>query len=452
MTRRQAGVLALAAITAVIAVVLVMAVGRGSSPAPAQSSPSITFGTPLATPANGKQTPPPVDVKALQRLADILTTMHQDAFNAQAPSTKGSSLPGGLFINWRGDWDGNLSTASDNTNVQTSGSSDDQTGASPRHDPVVDLMYLRNLRAYMYYAPSDHSFDGDAARMDPIVRAEFAGYTYYRSWIYFQLRDLDMFQPHAGWDALAQHFVQGVYHGFYNAAAGTIIDKSHNNYRTDFAAESAAAFADAGARYNDSALTSAAKSVTEHLLTYAQDPNTHLYPLQMNYQQGGDAVGQAQIKIGEQAQTLDSLLTVYDHIRIPQILTAVKAAVDEMYNPALGLQDALNGGFFYSVDFDGKGLQSAYKESRQGWMVQLLGHLNADAGGSQAQRLADMNSVVVNKMWQNALHGYVYRTSDNWGVYTNHSGPNHTAVDENFVTSEAMGIAGNVLAPSLVVP
>ena len=452
MTRRQVGVLTLAAITGVIAVVLVMAVGRGSSPPQSQTSPSITgFPTLPGQPSTGKQTPPPVDVKSLQRLADILTTMHQAAFNAQAPSTKGSSLPGGLYINWRGDWDGDPSTASDNTNIQTSGSSDDQTGASPRHDPVVDLMYLRNLRAFMYYAPNDHSFDGDAARMDPIVRAEFAGYTYYRSWIYFQLLDLNAFQPHKGWDLLAEHFVQGVYHGFYNSAAGTIIDKSHNNYRTDFAAESAAAFADAGARFNDSAMTAAAKSTTEHLLTYAQDPNTHLYPLQMNYQQGGDAVGQAQIKIGEQAQTLDSLLTVYDHIRIPQILSAVKAAVDEMYNPALGLYDSLNGGFFFSVDYDGKGLQSAYKESRQAWMVQLLGHLNADARG-QAQRLADMTSVVANKMWQNALHGYVYRTSDNWGVYTNHSGPNHTAVDENFVTSEAMGIAGNVLAPSVVVP
>ena len=450
MTRRQVGVLALTAITAVIAVVLVMALGRGSASAPSQSSPSITFGTALARPSHGA-TPPPVDVKSLQRLADILNTMHQDAFNAQAPSTKGSSLPGGLYINWRGDWGGDPSTASDNTNIQTSGSSDDQTGASPRHDPVVDLMYLRNLRAYMHYAPSDHSFDGDAARMDPIVRAEFAGYTYYRSWIYFQLLDLNAFQPRAGWDLLAEHFVQGVYHGFYNSSAGTIIDKSHNNYRTDFAAESAAAFADAGARFNDSAMTAAAKSTTEHLLTYAQDPNTHLFPLQMNYQQGGDAVGQAQIKLGEQAQTLDSLLTVYDHIHITQILTAVKGAVDEMYNPALGLYDTLNGGFFYSVDYDGKGPQSAYKESRQAWMVQLLGHLTTDAGG-QTQRLADMTSVVANKMWQNALHGYVYRTSDNWGVYTNHSGPNHTAVDENFVTSEAMGIAGNVLAPSLVVP
>lgn len=450
MTRRQVGVLALTAITAVIAVVVVMAVGRGST-GTSNSIPSLVIGTPVPTPANGKTTPPPVDATALQRLAGILNTMHQDAFNPQAPSTKGSSLTGGLFINWRGDWDGSLSTASDNTNVQTSGSSDDQTGASPRHDPVVDLMYLRNLRAFMYYAPSDHSFDGDAARMDPIVRAEFANYTYYRSWIYFQLLDLNAFQPHAGWDLLAEHFVQGVYKGFYNASAGTIIDKSHNNYRTDFAAESAAAFADAGSRFNDSALTAAAKSITEHLLTYAEDPNTHLFPLQMNYQQGGDAVGQAQIKIGEQAQTLDSLLTVYDHIRIPQFLNAVKAAVDEMYNPALGLHDTLNGGFFFSVDYDGKGLQSAYKESRQAWMVQLLGHLNADAGG-QAQRLAEMTSVVANKMWQNALNGYVYRTTDNWGVYTNHSGPNHTAVDENFVTSEAMGIAGNVLAPSLVVP
>jgi hypothetical protein len=447
MTRRQAAVLALTAITAVIAVAVVLAVARGGNAAPGNTTPSITgFPTVPAQPSTGKTEPAHLPATALTRLADILNTMHQDAFNPQAPSTKGSSLPGGLFINWRGDWDGSLATASDNTNVQTSGASDDQTGASPRHDPVTDLMYLRNLRAYMYYAPNDHAFDADAARMDPIVRAEFAGYTYYRSWIYFQLRDLDRFQPHAGWDQLAHHFVDGVYHGFYNSSAGTIIDKSHNNYRTDFAAESAAAFADAGVRYNDNQLIAAARSVTQHLLKYAQDPNTHFFPLQMSYSQGGDAVGQAQIKLGEQAQTLDALLTVYDRLRLPEVLTGVKAAVDEMYSPTLGLHDALSGGFFYSVDYDGRGLQSSYKETRQAWMVALLGHLDADAGG-QAQRRAEMRSVVLDKLWQNALHGYVYRTTDNFGVYTNHSGPNHTPVDENFVTSEAMGIAGNVLAP-----
>src|SRR4029077_14741984 len=128
------------------------------------------------------------------------------------------------------------------------------------------------------------------------------------------------------------------------------------NYRTDFAAESAAAFADAGARYNDARLTAAARSTAQHLLTQAQDPNTHLFPLQMNWTAQGDGVGQAQIKMGEQAQTLDALLTVYDHLRQPQILDAVKAAVDELYSPTLGLHDTLGGGFFFSVDADGKGV------------------------------------------------------------------------------------------------
>jgi hypothetical protein len=79
-------------------------------------------------------------------------------------------------------------------------------------------------------------------------------------------------------------------------------------------------------------------------------------------------------------------------------------------------------------------------------MVATLTHLNTDVGG-QEQRIAEMTSVVLDKLWQNALHGYVYRVTPSYGVYTNHSGTAHTSVDENFVTSEAMGIAGNVLAP-----
>jgi hypothetical protein len=446
MTRRQQGLLALIAITALVAVILVLVVGRGQGGSPT-STPSYTFPpTPLQTAP--PSTPGAPQATAIQRLADILNDMHTDAFNPQAPPTKSSNLPGGLFINWRGDWTGDLSTAGDNTNVQTSGASDDQTGASPRHDPVTDLMYMRNLAAYMYYRPSDHAFDADAARMEPIVKAEFAGYTYYRAWIYFQLRDLATFQPNAGWDQLAHAYVEAVYKDFYNPSAGTVVDKSHDNYRTDFAAESAAAFADAGARYNDSQLTAAAKSTTQHLLAQAEDPNTHLFPLQMNISTSGgaDQVGDPQIKMGEEAQTLDSLLTVYDHLHEPQILTAVKAAVDELYSPGLGMHDTLNGGFFFDVQSDGGGLQTAYKESRQAWMLQTLDHLNREIGG-QAQRIAEMTNVVLNKLWQSSITGYVYRTTDNFGIYTNHSGPSHTSVQENFVTSEAMGIAGNVLAP-----
>lgn len=446
MTRRQQGIIALIAITVVVAVVLVLVVGRGPSSSPT-SKPGITLPSgPLPTEAPAPPSTP--TTTALQRLADILNDMHQDAFNPQAPSTKSSSLPGGLFVNWRGTWDGDLSTAGDNTNVQTSGESDNQAGSSPRHDPVTDLMYMRNLRAYMYYAPNDHAFDGDAARMEPIVKAEFAGYTYYRAWIYFQLRDLATFDPRGGWDQLAHNYVEAVYKDFYNSSAGTVIDKSHDNYRTDFAAESAAAFADAGARYNEPPLTQAARSTAMHLLGQAEDPNTHLFPLQMNLSTSGgaDEIGDPQIKMGEEAQTLDSLLTVYDHVRVPAILTAVTDAVNELYNPKLGIHDPLGGGFFFDIQSDGSGLQSAYKETRQAWMLQTLNHLNREIGG-QAQRIAEMTNVVLNKMWESSIDGYVYRTTVNFGIYTNHSGSGHTSVQENFVTSEAMGIAGNVLAP-----
>jgi hypothetical protein len=79
-------------------------------------------------------------------------------------------------------------------------------------------------------------------------------------------------------------------------------------------------------------------------------------------------------------------------------------------------------------------------------MLATVEHLNREVGG-QDQRIAEMQSVVLEKLWQSSLHGYVYRTTPSFGVYTNHSGPNRGAVEEDFVTSEAMGIAGNVLAP-----
>jgi hypothetical protein len=402
-----------------------------------QSSPGSTTSC-TAAPASSRAA-----VGNAQRLTDILDDMHGHAFNPGAPPGKNSTLPGGLFINWRGTWNGDHCTAAGNTNIRTSGQSDDTTGASPRHDPVTDLMYLRNLRAYQSTHPADHSLDADAARMDPIVRAEFAKSSYYRSWTYFQLQDLDRFQPDTGWDQPARYFAGAVYRSFYNEAAGMVVDKSHSYYRTDFAAETAAALADAGSRYQEPRFTEAARSIAANLLAHAADARTHLFPLKV----GNDgSVVQAQIKMGEQAQLLDALLTVYDHLRQPELLAAVGHAVEELYSPQLGLWDAQRGGFFFSVNADGSGLQSAYKESRQAWVLALLRHLDRDAGG-QTQRIAEMTTVVVDRLWQSTLHGYVYRVSPEFAVYHTSNGPARTEVVEDFVTSEAMGIAGNVLAP-----
>lgn len=450
MIRSQRLALALGAVAVAISAVLVVAVARGlsSTPAPHPASPPPTAGGATSTPEGSGTAAPGLAIDPAgraRRVADILDSMHVHAFNPQAPPTKNSTLTGGLFINWLGTWDGDLATASTNTNLQTSGQSDDTTGSSPRHDPVTDLLYMRNLAGYSAAHPADHSFDADIDRIQPIVADEFARYTYYRCWVYFELRDLDRFQPQRGWDGMARNFAAAVYRGFYDQQAGTIIDHSHGSYRTDFAAECGAALLDAGKRYGDAGWSSAGASTISHLLANARDPRTHLFPLQMNAAAGGDTVKQAQIKLGSEAQLLDALLTAYDLAGDRQVLQAVHDAVVELYSPDLGLWDTRHGGFLFAVDASGGHLESAYKETRQAWMVALLEHLDRAEPGAWRSKAAEIVGIVENNLWQAPLSGYVYRVTPAFGVYGTQNGPNHTAVSENFVTTEAMGIAGQVL-------
>ena len=449
MTRKRLAI-PLVALAVVIAGVLVVAVTRGPSNSPATGL-TLPTSTPRPAPTQsvGSATPAPglaVDAAGrARRVADILASMHSHAFNPEAPATKNSSLNGGLFINWLGTWDGNLATADTNTNLQTSGQTDDTTGASPRHDPVTDLLYLRNLAGFVAAHPADHSFDADIDQIRPIVASEFAKYTYYRCWIYSELRDLDRFQPQRGWDAMAKDYITAVYMHFYDAGAGTIIDPSHNSYRTDYSAECAAALLDAGKRYGDASWTDAGRSTVNHLLAQARDSTTHLFPLQMNASGGGDTVKQSQIKVGSEAQLLDALLTAYDLTGDRQVLQAVHDAVTELYSPKLGLWDPQHGGFNFAVDASGANLESTYKETRQAWMLAVLEHLDRLEPGAWTAKLTDMVGIVENRLWQSGLSGYVYRLSPDFAVYHTNSGPNHTPVTEDFVTTEAMGIAGQVL-------
>ncbi len=61
-----------------------------------------------------------------------------------------------------------------------------------------------------------------------------------------------------------------------------------------------------------------------------------------------------------------------------------------------------------------------------------------------------MLTVVRDKLWQPSINGYPYRESPDFTVYQSHNGPGRTNVQEDWVTSEAMGIAGESLASQLV--
>jgi hypothetical protein len=401
---------------------------------------------PASTPApatNSVPTPPPGGESATGRILDILQDMNANAFDRQAPPVSGASLPGGLFINWRGTWPGDVAAAAANTNIQETGLTDEQVGSPPRHDPLTDLTYLVNLYAYEAINPHDREFAPDATRMEPIVKQEYADEGYYRCWVYFQLRDLGELQPSQGWDVIADRFAAGVYQHYYDVRAGAIADPRHSGvYRTDYVAECGAMLIDAGQRQHKPAWVTAGNSALVHLLQRARNPQTHLFPQQLRLGSSQDTVVLAQLTMGEEAQLLNSFLDAYDLTGNKSYLNAVLQAASSLYNPAIGLWDQIHGGFFFAVDADGQHLETSYKESRQAWMLPLLQHLaRIEGGGVWLARAQQMRTVVIGKLWQPSIHGYPYRETPSFAIYQSDNGPGHTSVVEDWVTSEAMGIA-----------
>ena len=379
------------------------------------------------------------------RIVAILEEMHAKAFNPMAPPPKASAgLPGGLYINWNPGWDGSSAGAAANTNFSSNGMTDAQTGKPARHDEFTDLVYLRNLLGYRAAHPSNHEFDSDIARMVPVVKSDFHSYTYYKCTLYQELRDMARFDPSGGWDSMANSYAEIVYQDHYNSALGVVTGSTGSTYRVDYAMQCAAALTDDGQRTNNPSLVAAGTAIAKHVVNNAIDPSTHLLPLQMSANgSGNDTIVQKQIKVGEEAQTLDCFLAMYDLTHDATYLTEAQAAVTWMYANALYDQEA--GGFFFSVDSDGTSFQSAYKESRQAWMLPLLQHLDRLQPGQWTSRVSEMLTVVKDKLWQSPLPGYVYRVAPHFELYQTHEGPGGAIVTESWVTSEAMDIACQAL-------
>ena len=434
--RRLAAVLVAAAVVIALVLLLVLAGGRhGSSNTP--PSFATVPGSPPASSA-----PPLADS---QRVAAILTDMHNYAFYPGAPPPKNSAgLKGGTYINWSGTWDGNPETAAANTNFGSNGQTSAATGGTPEHDEFTDLLYLRNLYGYRAAHPADQSFASDIARMDPIVRSDFSNYTYYKCSLYGELTDLDRFDPGQGWGSMAAAYAAGIYHTYYDPSRGTVAQPSKSSYRVDYSIECAVALTDAGQRSHNSAMTAAGISTARYVLGHDVDAGTHLLPLQASFSSGAeDTVFQAQVKVGDEAQILDAMLSMYTMTHDAAFLTEVHDAVMSMYSD--GLYDSAHGGFYFSIDSNGTDLQTGYKETRQAWMLQVLERLNQLQPGQWGAKSAAMLTVVRDQLWQASAGGYVYRVTPSFTIYHTNAGPGHTPVTENWVTAEAMDIAGQVL-------
>jgi len=395
--------------------------------------------------ASAVPTPNGAPADTHQRIIDILTQMHDKAFNPTASPPKNSAgVQGGLYVNWSATWDGNPSTAADNTNFTSNGRTDVELGVQPRHDEFTDLIYLRDLLGYRAAYPSDHRFDPDIARMEPIVRSDFAHYTYYKCFLYGELEDMARFEPDGGWGAMADAYVRAVYAHYFTGDLGTVVAGADGTYRVDFAAECAVAFIQSGNRLHDTGMVSAGDAIVQHLLNNAIDPTTHLLPLQLQAAAGSrDTLVQQQVKMGEEAQSLDALLTLYQLTGNAALLTNVQGAVTWLFSGPL--HDTQDGGFYFAVDTNGSSLDSRFKESRQAWVLTLLQHLDTLEPGKWSAQSAEILDVVRQKLWGAVSDGYVYRVTPAYQVYQSKAGLGRTIVTENWVTTEAMDIACQAL-------
>jgi hypothetical protein len=280
--------------------------------------------------------------------------------------------------------------------------------------------------------------------MKPIVKSDFASYSYYKCFLFSELQDLNSYAPKAGWASMADAYAGVIYSNNYDPTLGTVVGDSSGTYVAMYATACAVALTESGRRQHNPAMTQAGISTAKHILHRAIDPTTGLVPSQLTAQASGpDIATQKRVKIGEEALTLDSLLTMYDLTGNTAFLNAVQRAASWLF--ASRVHDLTNGGFYFSIKSDGTGLEKAYKESRQAWLLALVDHLDRATPGQWTSQIAEMSTVVIDSLWGAVSDGYVYRVTPQFGVYTNHDGPGGTAVVESWVTSESMGIVGQVL-------
>jgi hypothetical protein len=376
------------------------------------------------------------DPASAARALSTLTTFAAVAWNPSAPSAKRSTLTGGLFINFRPTWDG-TNDAATNTNIQTIGNSDAETGNAPRHDPLTDLVILRGIDALLSTGVHNPGLDQLRCQLQPVTEAEFATYGVGRGWIYHELVDLSLLDSNGPWsnhartfaDLLAKQFADGI--------------DPNSNFRPDWIAQSAAALTDAGNRFNQPGWTSTGHRLALDLCRTTADPRTGFFPGQAHPSPTGPAtVVDPMVKVGSQAQLVDALLTVYDDTHDQEILAAVKKNLTSLQSPHIGIADTENGGWFYAVNVDGTGVRDSYKETRQAWLVGLFRHA-AGNGLIPAELGEKLASIVREQMYQPDSRGYVYRVQGDWAPYVTIQ--HGRRVTENWVSSEATGIAVHAL-------
>jgi hypothetical protein len=370
---------------------------------------------------------------------------------------------GGLFINWR------YGTNPLQTNVNGSGETDDASGQALRHDPLTDLRYIHNLWLYKSQHPGDNRLESEIARYTPIIKEEFANAHDQRGWVYDIIADIFVLsQDNFYQDALIS-MAQNYAHTF-NSQIGSIYNKYKQGtdglgtYRVDNVLEAGCALVQAGTLFNNDNWIQDGLSTVKFVYDHAYIPQYHTFASQMSEVLQSDGtvnpnelffVGASssqnytvhgnELRMGNISQMIISLLDTYQVTHNQDFLHKATDLIDPLSLPnnELGLWDTNNGGYFYSIAFQGPSptnpgsirVDRKRKEAgRQAIMLQAL-HMADEFTNNRYKDMEDrMLDVTLHHIYNPALHGVPYLVNADW------SPPkfaNNTL--NNMDTTEAMG-------------
>lgn len=414
----------------------------GGSPTPTPPPP-----TPTPTPT---PTPAPGDPAIQAAVQDMLNNIKQNGYN---PAQKG------LYINWR------YGTSPLQTNLNGSNATD-----NTRHDPLTDARYVHALWMYKKrYGSTD--YDSELARYEPIVKAEFAGSSNERGWLYDQL-----FWPlyTLSGDTAYRDIAKGLAASYFNAITpkAPVIFKTaasgnpgqHGYYRPFIAIGQACALIMAGTTFATQEWVNKGHAMIDFLYTHAIVQGPHkcfadqldnvLTPqgainpdetfLMIPKTPTSSAITGNQLRMGSSAQIILSLFNAAAVTGDSSLLAKAQEQLDlfdATTNP-LGLWDHVNGGYFGGLNWSGTGphnpgtqtMKSGKKESgRQISMLYAYNIANQLTSGKYAATAKLMLDVALNKAIYKTQHGVLYETQDNWAPVS------HGTWSEDWATTEASG-------------
>lgn len=385
----------------------------------------------------------------------ILDNIKANGFNHDPAMNHGS---GGLFINWR------YGTNPLQTNVNGTGAPDNAS-ANPRHDPLTDIRYIHNLWSYKRQNPSNTRYDGEIARYTPIIRMEFAHSRNERGWLFDEFMAVYNLSNDAFYKDTAYSLAKS-YANTFDPKVGSIYKKnsSHPNgsYRVDNVLEAGCALVQASVVFNKPEWAQKGMSTINFVYAHAYITQYHTFASQMDNVLLPDGsvnphqsffsgttknytVSGRHIQMGAVAQIAISLLDAYKLTHNQDFLHKATDLLDAYALPAnpLGMWDTKNGGYYFSVNFEGPSpadpgkftVSKVHKEvGRQIIMLQAFNLADKLTGGKYKETEDQLLSLAISKAYYAPGHGVLYDVNADWSLRKLRNG-----TYEDMVTTEAMG-------------